>query len=125
MSADSPYNVPVSGHVSGLGKIKHDDFVMASGEMTREEFISFLRTVFEHLKRFSSNGSLHFACMDWRHMGEMLAAGEAVYFELKALCVWAKSNGAMGSLYRSQHELVCCDLRTQTLVNPIAGSSSV
>ena len=44
--------------------------------------------------------------MDWRHVKEMIAAGEAVYSELKNLCVWAKTNGGMGSLYRSRHELV-------------------
>jgi DNA modification methylase len=103
---DPPYNVPVSGNVSGLGQVKHDDFAMASGEMTREQFTAFLRTVFLHLKSFSCDGSMHFACIDWRHVGEMLEAAEGVYSELKAMCVWAKSAGAMGSLYRSQHELV-------------------
>jgi DNA modification methylase len=44
--------------------------------------------------------------MDWRHMDELLSAGRTVYAELKNLCVWAKDNGGMGSLYRSQHELV-------------------
>jgi hypothetical protein len=44
--------------------------------------------------------------MDWRHIGETLAAGRAVYSELKNVCVWNKNNGGMGSFYRSQHELV-------------------
>jgi DNA modification methylase len=44
--------------------------------------------------------------MDWRHMAELLSAGRTVYSELKNLCIWAKDNGGMGSLYRSQHELV-------------------
>lgn len=66
----------------------------------------FLTTVFEHLAAFSTDGSLHFQCMNWRHMGEILKAGNIAYDELKNLCVWTKTNGGMGSLYRSQHELV-------------------
>ena len=58
------------------------------------------------LTAFSANGSIHFICMDWRHMREVLEAAETPYSELKNLCVWSKSNAGMGSLYRSQHELV-------------------
>jgi DNA modification methylase len=104
--ADPPYNVPIAGHATGLGKIQHRDFKMASGEMSREEFTEFLAQVLTHLAEHSADGSLHFVCMDWRHMGELLAAGRQVYSELKNLCVWVKDNGGMGSLYRSQHELV-------------------
>ncbi len=103
---DPPYNVPIDGHVCGLGAIKHDDFQMASGEMNEFEFTNFLETVFRNLAGHSRYGSLHFVFMDWRHVGEMIAAGKATYSELKNLCVWAKTNGGMGSLYRSQHELV-------------------
>lgn len=103
---DAPYNVPVSGHICGSGNIKHREFAMASGEMSKSEFTDFLTTVFEHLAEFSTDGSLHFQCMDWRHIGEMFAAGDAAYSELKNLCVWTKTNGGMGSLYRSKHELV-------------------
>ena len=42
----------------------------------------------------------------WRHLYELLTAGRNVYSELKNLCVWAKTNGGMGSLYRSRHELI-------------------
>jgi DNA modification methylase len=103
---DPPYNVPVDGHVCGLGKIKHREFAMASGEMSEEEFISFLTANFHCLKQYTADGSLHYICMDWRHIHEMMAAGRAVFSELKNLCVWAKDNGGMGSLYRSRHELV-------------------
>lgn len=104
--ADSPYNVPVKGHVSGLGRHVHREFAMASGEMTREAFTDFLTTVFRHLTAFSLDGSIHFQCMDWRHMREMLDAGYAAYAMLKNLCVWAKANSGMGTFYRSQHELI-------------------
>jgi DNA modification methylase len=103
---DPPYNVPVDGHVCVSGKIKHREFAMASGEMTEKEFEAFLASVFRNLASFSADGSLHFICMDWRHIREVMASGTEVYSELKNLCVWAKSNAGMGSLYRSQHELV-------------------
>jgi DNA modification methylase len=104
--SDAPYNVKIDGHVGGAGAVKHREFAMASGEMTRAEFIAFLQVVFRNLAAVSVDGSLHFQCMDWRHSWEMLAAGEAVYSELKNICVWVKDNGGMGSLYRSQHEMV-------------------
>jgi DNA modification methylase len=103
---DPPYNVPISGHVCGLGKVQHREFAMASGEMSREAFTAFLTTVFQQLAGFSVDGAIHFQCMDWRHAPEILAAGETVYSELKNICVWAKTNGGMGALYRSQHEFV-------------------
>jgi hypothetical protein len=103
---DPPYNVPVQGHVCGLGKVHHPEFAMASGEMSEAEFISFLTHVCGNLARFSIDSSIHFICMDWRHMYEMLKAGSAVYSELKNLIVWNKSNGGMGTFYRSKHELV-------------------
>jgi hypothetical protein len=103
---DPPYNVPIGGHVSGLGAIRHREFAMASGEMTTQQFTTFLTEVTTLLARHGAPGSLHYLCMDWRHLGELLAAGKAVYDELKNICVWVKSNAGMGSLYRSQHELV-------------------
>ena len=106
MFADPPYNVPVDGHVSGLGAVKHTDFAMASGELTSAEFQSFLRTSLGHAANRSINGAIHFVCMDWRHQREVIAAGDEVYSELKNLCVWNKSNAGMGSLYRSKHELI-------------------
>lgn len=103
---DPPYNVAINGHVSGLGKVKHREFAMGSGEMTEDEFTAFLATVFGNLADHSTDGAIQFICMDWRHIGEVIAAGGDAYTELKNLCVWAKTNGGMGSLYRSQHELV-------------------
>ena len=104
--ADPPYNVEIAGNVSGLGATKHDEFAMASGEMSPAEFERFLTETFTLLARFSAAGSIHFVCMDWRHLGETLAAGKAAYSELKNICVWVKDNGGMGTFYRSRHELV-------------------
>ena len=103
---DPPYNVPVNGHVCGLGKVRHAEFAMASGEMTEAEFETFLKEVLGNLASYSADGSIHFVCMDWRHMRELLGAGYAVYDELKNLIVWNKDNGGMGAFYRSKHELV-------------------
>lgn len=103
---DPPYNVPIAGHASGLGKIGHRDFAMAVGEMDEAEFTSFLRNVCLLLTKSTMDGAIHFICMDWRHMGELLTAGKGPYSELKNVCVWVKHNAGMGSLYRSQHEFV-------------------
>jgi DNA modification methylase len=103
---DPPYNVPIQGHVGGSGAIKHREFAMAAGEMTSAQFTAFLRSAFTQLKDASVDGSIHFVCMDWRHMGEMLCAAEHVYAELKNLIVWVKDNGGMGTFYRSRHELI-------------------
>lgn len=103
---DPPYNVPIDGHCTGLGSVKHREFAMAAGEMSEAEFTTFLTRAMARLVAHSEEGALHFICMDWRHLNEVLAAGRDAYSEFKNLCVWAKDNAGMGSLYRSQHELV-------------------
>ena len=103
---DPPYNVKIDGNVSGLGRVKHREFAMASGEMSESKFTAFLSGVYALLCRYSADGSIHQICMDWRHMREMLAAGDANYSELKNVCVWNKTNAGMGTFYRSKHELV-------------------
>jgi DNA modification methylase len=103
---DPPYNVPIDGHVCGLGRIRHREFAMGAGEMSREDFTAFLKLTLGHAAGLCRDGAIAFVCMDWRHMGELLVAGEAVFSELKNLCVWNKTNGGMGSFYRSKHELV-------------------
>ncbi len=101
---DFPYNVPINGHVSGTGK--HREFVMACGEMSPQEFTAFIARVLTHNGAVLRAGALQYAFMDWRHMREMLAGGDAAHLELLNLCVWNKGCGGMGSFYRSQHELV-------------------
>lgn len=104
--SDAPYNVRINGNVSGLGGVQHREFAMASGEMTQAQFTEFLAKALSLFARNSVDGSLHFLCMDWRHLSEMLSAGSSAYSELMNLCVWIKNNAGMGSLYRSQHELI-------------------
>lgn len=103
---DPPYNVRIAGNVSGLGKSRHREFAMAAGEMSQREFTNFLRRALTNLAEFSIDGSIHFVCMDWRHIRELADAADDVYTELKNICVWSKSNAGMGSLYSSAHEFV-------------------
>jgi DNA modification methylase len=103
---DPPYNVPINGHVSGSGKVKHREFAMASGEMTEAEFTAFLATTLGIAAANARDGALAYVFMDWRHMRELMNASEIVLDGLKQLCVWNKSNGGQGSFYRSKHELV-------------------
>lgn len=104
--SDPPFNVPINGHASGNGRIQHRDFPMAVGELDAAAFTSFLTRCCAHMAKFSIDGSIHFVCMDWRHVGELLEAGRLAYTELKNICVWIKNNGGLGSLYRSEHEFV-------------------
>ena len=103
---DPPYNVAISGNVSGLGKTQHREFTMAAGEMTKPQFTRFLAQAFKGLADHSTDGSIHFICMDWRHTKEVQDAAEGIYTELKNLIIWVKDNGGMGTFYRSRHELI-------------------
>ncbi|CAN7770268.1 site-specific DNA-methyltransferase [Mesorhizobium sp. LjNodule214] len=103
---DPPYNVAIDGNVGGLGSVKHREFAFASGEMSQSEFTEFLTVTLSNASQIAKDGAIAFVCMDWRHMRELIDAGQAAFSELKNLCVWNKSNGGMGSFYRSKHELV-------------------
>ena len=103
---DPPYNVPIDGHVCGLGEIRHREFAMAAGEMTSEQFTRFLETTLGHGAAHCSDGAIAYVCMDWRHIRELTEAGRTVFSELKNLCVWNKTNAGMGTFYRSKHELI-------------------
>ncbi|MEI6487013.1 MAG: DNA methyltransferase [Sphingomonadales bacterium] len=103
---DPPYNVAIDGNVTGLGKVKHAEFAMASGEMSEAEFIRFLEQSLGAMAAVCRDGAIAFVCMDWRHMGELLTAGRQAFSELKNLVVWNKTNGGMGAFYRSKHELI-------------------
>ncbi len=103
--SDPPYNVKIDGHAGGLGRVHHREFAMASGEMSQAEFAAFLGQVFQHIRGYTVDGAIAAIFMDWRHMAEMLVAGNKNFVELKNLCIWVKPNGGMGSFYRSRYEL--------------------
>jgi DNA modification methylase len=103
---DPPYNVPIDGHVSGTGKIRHREFAMGVGEMTEAEYTAFLTASFTRVCSHTAEGALLYCFIDWRHTVEIQNAARAAACDLVNLCVWVKSNGGLGSLYRSRHELV-------------------
>lgn len=106
MFNDPPYNVPIDGHVSGLGRFKHREFEVAAGEMDEAAFTEFLHQTHVAATTQLKDGAIALVCMDWRHMREVLCAGHDVFDELKNLCVWNKTTGGMGTFYRSKHEMV-------------------
>ena len=103
---DPPSNVPIDGFVSGLGKTRHREFAMGTGEMSRDQFVAFLSATVTAIKPVLADGAILYLCMDWRHGGELCEAAAQNGLEQKNLCVWVKSNAGMGSFYRSQHELI-------------------
>ena len=102
--SDPPYNVPINGFANAKGR--HAEFQMASGEMTPEEFLEFIRKFLRIFIACSRDGAVHFIFMDWRHIADLIAIAQPLYGEFLNLCVWNKSNAGMGSLYRSKHELI-------------------
>lgn len=103
---DPPFNTKINGHVSGLGKVKHQEFAQASGEMTQVEFTAFLTDYLGAMLPHVRDGGVVDICMDWRHLRELLASIDNNKLTMLNLCCWSKSNGGMGSLYRSKYELV-------------------
>ena len=103
---DPPYNLKIDGNVCGSGSIKHREFAFASGEMSADSFTSFLTETLGNMSAHMEDGAIAFVCMDWRHMGELLTAGGSAFTELKYLVIWNKTNGGMGTFYRSKHELI-------------------
>jgi DNA modification methylase len=101
---DPPYNVRINGHANAKGR--HREFAMASGEMSDDQFRTFLAETFGAAEAVSRNGAVHYICMDWRHLDDVSTVGRRIYDDLLNICVWNKSNAGMGSLYRSKHEMV-------------------
>jgi DNA modification methylase len=103
---DPPYNVPIDGHAGGKGRVRHREFVMASGEMSEAEFSGFLTRALHNAGKSCVDGAILYLFMDWRHAHELQGAARQAGLEQKNLCIWVKDNGGMGAFYRSQHELV-------------------
>lgn len=103
---DVPYNIEIDGFAVGNGQVHHPEFAMASGEMTPQQFTDFLEQTFSLAQRALMDGAIFYCCMDWRHLEEICAAAKRVGLRLMNLVVWVKTNGGMGTFYRSRHELV-------------------
>jgi DNA modification methylase len=102
---DPPYNVRVRS-IGGRGKIQHSEFAFASGEMRPAQFRRFLCDTLGNGIQVSTESAIHFVCMDWRHIAELVEVGREIYDTMLNLVVWNKSNAGQGSFYRSQHELI-------------------
>jgi DNA modification methylase len=102
---DPPYNVSARS-IGGRGRIQHEDFAFAAGEMSQAQFQEFLRKTLGNAAAASAPGAVHYACMDWRHIADLIDIGRQLYEEMLNLVVWNKTNGGQGSFYRSQHELI-------------------
>ncbi len=101
---DPPFGCPIKGFVSSTGK--HREFVQASGEMSEPELFEFFQRLCRAIAMILRPGALSYMFIDWRSLHLLLQAGQEVFGKLANLCVWSKDRGGMGSLYRSQHELV-------------------
>ena len=106
MLTDPPWNLKIEGVVSGQGKVKHQDFVMGAGEMSKSTFVAFLTHFIQAGQHHLLDGALLFIFMDWRNLHALDAAAESSGLQQKNLLVWCKDNAGLGSLYRSRHELV-------------------
>jgi hypothetical protein len=102
---DPPYNVRV-GAIGGRGRIRHSEFAFASGEMLPAQYRRFLCETLGNGVRVSAQGAVHYVCIDWRHVGDLIDIGRELFGDMLNLVVWNKSNAGQGSFYRSQHELI-------------------
>lgn len=103
--SDVPYNLAVKSF-SGRGRIKHAEFAMASGEMSEEEFLAFLKRYLTLSAERCANGALLYVFVDWRSIEALLQAGRECGLSLINVVTWVKTNAGMGSFYRSQSEFV-------------------
>jgi DNA modification methylase len=100
---DEPYNVKIAGNVTGGS---HREFAMASGEMSDAEFLAFNSAWMEAVLPYLCAGGLFGTFIDWRGLPTVHSAATALGLVPLNLIVWAKTNAGLGSLYRSQHELL-------------------
>jgi len=100
---DEPYNVKIAGNVTGGA---HREFAMASGEMSDAKFLNFNIDWLKAALAFVIDGGVIGSFIDWRGLPTVHSAAITLSLAPLNLIVWAKTNGGMGSLYRSQHELL-------------------
>jgi DNA modification methylase len=103
---DPPYNVKIDGNAAGHGRTSYREFTMAVGELSDAEFTEFLKVALSNASSNVADGGLVYACMDWRHIEQLLVASRTSGLDFINLCVWVKPNGRLGSFYKSRHELV-------------------
>jgi DNA modification methylase len=123
--SDPPYNLKIKGVVSGLGKVKHEDFAMGAGEMSEDQFRYFLRDYLKLCKEHAAPGAAVFACMDWRQVDLLMLAGRDAGLYRINKAIWNKGSGGMGSLYRSAYEevVVFCTSPSPVINNVLLGKT--
>lgn len=102
---DPPYNRDARA-IGGRGRVRHENFAFASGEMSAPQFRKFLYCTLGNAVAVSAPGAVHFNCMDWRGIADLIAVGNKIYDAMLNVVVWNKTNAGQGSFYRSQHELI-------------------
>jgi DNA modification methylase len=102
---DPPYNVRVRA-IGGRGRIRHPEFAFASSEMRPTQYRRFLCEALGNGVQVSAQGAVHYVCIDWRHVADLIEVGETLFGDMLNLVVWNKTNAGQGSFYRSQHELI-------------------
>lgn len=100
---DPPFNLPRRAFSSNE---RHDDFAQGAGELDRAGFTRFLSRAFRTVQPYLADGALVYSFMDYKHIVELILAGEAAGMSYLQLLVWAKGRAGQGSFYRSGHELV-------------------
>lgn len=106
INCDPPYNISIDKCIH-RGKVKHETFISAGGEMSDEEFVTFLSAVMQQSINHSIQGAIHYMFMDFRHIWHITEAARSIYksMEPKQVCIWYKDMMANGDFYRSQYEL--------------------
>jgi hypothetical protein len=102
---DPPYNVRAR-EIGGRGRFRHSEFAFASGEMRPAQYQRFLCETLGNGVRVSAEGAVHYVCIDWRHVADLIEVGKELFGDMLNLVVWNKTNAGQGSFYRSQHELI-------------------
>jgi hypothetical protein len=106
----------VMAFIDPFGDAPIGDFVFGKGQQVALEglecnietqFTDFLVQSLAGLKTLCTPHALIYACTDWPHIADLLATAKVCDLPLMDLCVWGKAEASAGSLYRSQHELVC------------------
>ena len=112
---DAPYGCAIAGHASGSGRIKHEDFIEGCN-LSPEELRALIGGASALQAAFSKPGAYNIQFSDWRAMFDMQLINREIYDSLKHICIWKKTNGGMGSLWRGAWEGI--------LVYRVAGGTS-
>jgi DNA modification methylase len=101
-----PDNIPVPGFITEKGMHRKRKSLQGTAELSRDHFFQFLHRGLAVLRSSCASNAIIFACVGWHRAMEMMLAGYSCGMPLLNICVWMKSNGPMGGIYRNNHKLV-------------------